>query len=98
MFAVTQAQPFFNPMSDANEPIPQWLVDAEKEAQQKRKNLKKRRRKKITDDWRFWAALVAGAGFASAFYSIYMQTGGFDGAGMGGSIFGGGGGSDELII
>lgn len=77
----------FNPMIGADEVIPQWLQDAEK-AEKKRKAMKGKKQKKITDDWRFWISLIAGAGFVSAFVNIYQQTGGF----------GGGTGTDELII
>jgi hypothetical protein len=66
----------FNPLINAKEPIPQWLLDAEKETKRK-KSLKLKKKKKITDDWRFWGALIAGAGFATAFFQVYQQTGGF---------------------
>jgi hypothetical protein len=68
----------FNPMMGPDEETPKWIVDAEKEAADKRKKeMRKRKKKSITDDWRFWAAIITGAGFASAFYNIYQQTGGF---------------------
>ena len=56
--------------------VPQWIVDANKEAERKKK-LKGKKKKNLTDDWRFWAACVVTAGFASAFWNIYQQTGGF---------------------
>ena len=51
---------------------------------------KKRKNKKLTKDWRFWAALIASAGFITAFASIYQQTGGFENAlhSSGGNIAG----------
>ena len=93
---------FFNPMISANEEMPQWIVDADKAAR-KKKALAGKKKKKITDDWRFWAAIVATAGFASAAYSVWQQTGGFDGGvgeswGGGATGIGGGVGGEELII
>jgi len=61
----------FNPFDDA---IPKWLVDAEKSV--KDANKPRRKKKKITDDWRFWVALIAGVSFTTAFVNIYQQTGG----------------------
>jgi hypothetical protein len=60
-----------------DEPVPQWIIDAEKAAKQSRA-MKGKKQKKITDDWRFWAAIITTVGFATAFYSVYSQ-GGFDG-------------------
>ena len=62
------------PQSLGQEEIPKWLSDADKAAKQSRKM--KRRTKKLTDDWRFWLAIVGGVGLLSAAYSVYMQTGG----------------------
>ena len=65
---------------------PEWLVKAEADRKAEKKALAgKKKSKKLTGDWRFWAAIVATAGFASAFWSVYQQTGG-------------GGGGSELII
>jgi hypothetical protein len=74
--AVSGAFPF-NPMMNPDEEAPQWIVDANKEAEKKKKETRRRKKKSLTDDWRFWTALIAGAGFASAFYNVYQQTGGF---------------------
>jgi hypothetical protein len=76
----------FNPLNDGKE-IPKWLVDADKEAK-KQRAMRGKKKKKITDDWRFWAACITGVGFVSAFFNIYQQTGGL----------GTGDKGDELII
>jgi hypothetical protein len=73
----------FNPTQDE---IPKWLADGEKEAKKKKKLNK--RKKKLTDDWRFWAAIIATVGFASALYTVYQQTGGFGSPGDIGIGFG----------
>jgi hypothetical protein len=83
----------FDPMMGDNEETPQWIIDADKEEAQKKK-MKGKKKKALTDDWRFWAAIIAGAGFASAFFNIYQQTGGF-GSGSKGGGFGEG---QELVI
>jgi hypothetical protein len=84
----------FNPMIPPNDEIPQWLVDANKDAEKQRKQAARagRKKKRLTDDWRFWAACIAGVGFLSAFWNIYQQTGGL------GSDMGIGGDRQELII
>jgi nitric oxide reductase activation protein len=66
----------FSPRSISQEEIPKWLIDADKAAKQSRKIKKKT--KKLTDDWRFWAAIIGSVGLLSAAYSVYSQTG-FDG-------------------
>ena len=73
--------------------VPQWIMDAEKAAKKQRGGLKinSKKQRKLTDDWRFWGALIAVAGFASAFASVYQQTGGFGSGTLGG-------GANELII
>jgi hypothetical protein len=63
----------FNPSVMAQEEIPKWLSDADKAAKQSKKI--KRKKKSLTDDWRFWLALVGGVGFLSAAWSVYSQTG-----------------------
>ena len=86
-------------------------MDAEKEVQQakKLKMMGNRKQKKLTDDWRFWAACIATVGFASALWSVYQQTGGLgsglelgSGSGFGSGVpdvFGmGGGGRQELEL
>ena len=85
--------------------IPQWLVNADKDAEKAKKALKNKRKKKITDDWRFWASIIATIGFATAFYQVYQQTGGFSPditpfSSIGADILNGKGttGGDELII
>ena len=71
----------FNSYIGTDDGVPQWLQQAETDAKKKKaakrnaKNLKK-----LTDDWRFWAAIIVTVGFASAFYNVYQQTGGFGGA------------------
>ena len=82
----------FNPMMGPNEETPQWILDANKEASKKKK-MKGKKKKALTDDWRFWAAIITGAGFASAFFNIYQQTGGF-GSGSKGEF----GDGQELVI
>eukprot|EP01035_Chromulina_nebulosa_P018270 gene18270-23946_t len=61
-----------------NEEIPQWLQDADNEEKKRRQLLKKGKKKKKTllDDWRLWAGVIAAAAFASAFYTVYQQSGG----------------------
>jgi hypothetical protein len=86
----------FSPMLRDDEPVPQWIVDAEKAAK-KQRQMKGKKQKKITDDWRFWGALIAVAGFGSAFFNVYKQTGGFGDMG-GGEGFDSFGGPQELII
>ena len=102
----------FNPNIKEDELFPKWLINAEKEKiKQEKERLaiaRGKKKKKITDDWRFWAAIITGVGFATAFYSVYQQTGGLDSNispfnfNSPTSILGGGsptgGGSDELII
>ena len=85
--------------------IPQWLVKADKDAENAKKALKNKRKKKISDDWRFWASIIATIGFATAFYQVYQQTGGFSPditpfSSIGADILNGKGttGGDELII
>jgi len=83
----------FSPVIGMDEPVPKWLADADKEAKRERKLAGKRRKKKgLTDDWRFWAVCIAGAGFVTAFINVYQQTGGFGSGDMGGR------GGDELLI
>lgn len=82
----------FNPMMGPNEETPQWILDANKEAS-KKKMAKNKTKKALTDDWRFWAAIITGAGFASAFFNVYQQTGGF-GSGTRGEF----GDGQELVI
>ena len=67
----------FNPMLDNNEDVPQWLVDANAEGKRRRAGIKPPKEKAITDDWRFWAGMIAVAGFGSALFSVYQQ-GAFD--------------------
>jgi hypothetical protein len=62
--------------------IPKWLLDAEKENKERRKVLQNNKKRiAVTDDWRFWAALITTAGFVTAFVNIYQQTGGFGSSG-----------------
>ena len=68
----------FNPMLRDDEPVPQWIIDAERAAKIERR-MRGKKQKKLTDDWRFWAAIIAAAGFGAAFFSVYQQTGGFGG-------------------
>jgi hypothetical protein len=78
--------------------IPKWLTEADKQATEKKKMMKKRK-KKLTDDWRFWMAIIASISFATAFYSIYQQTGGFSDINNLGSLGGDTGNiGDELIL
>ena len=58
--------------------VPKWLEDAENAAKRERRgSVQKKKGKKLTDDWRFWMAIIATVGFATAFYTINQQTGGF---------------------
>ena len=82
----------YNPMILPNEEAPKWLADADKaqkEEAKKRRQLAGRKKKKLTDDWRFWAAIIGAGGFLTAFYNVFQQTGGFGTAD---------GPTDELII
>lgn len=92
----------FNSIIGTTDETPQWLSEGEKEAKKKRLARKAGKKKKLTDDWRFWLAIIAAAGFGSAFFSVYQQTGGFGFGGAADGIFGGSGGevgsSGELII
>ena len=93
---------YYKSMLTSNEEIPKWIVDAEKESKAElAKKLKKK--KKITDDWRFWLSIIAGVGFITAFYSVFQQTGGgasfpTDGSGFSMPSFNAGPSNDELII
>lgn len=74
--------------STVNNESQSWLEEAEKEIQLSRSGMSSRRRSvtsktAITNDWRFWAAIITGAGFVVAFYNVYQQTGGFVGTGQG---------------
>lgn len=78
--------------SGAGEEMPKWLKDAEANRNALSKNKKNKKQKSLTDDWRFWLGLISTAGFVSAAYSIYHQTGGF------GSGLNPGSGGPDLII
>ena len=68
-----------------DEEMPKWLADAEQAAKRKSKGTSKSRKKRrLTDDWRFWAAIIGTAGFVTAFISIYQQTGGLGSGDTGG--------------
>lgn len=95
---------YYKSMVASNEEIPKWIMDAEKEvkAELSKKNKKK---KKITDDWRFWLSIIAGVGFVTAFYSVFQQTGGgasfpvgIENNGFTMPTFNAGPSNDELII
>lgn len=84
----------------SNDEIPKWLQEADKRAEAAKKGVR-RRKKKLTDDWRFWIGVIATVGFATAFYQVYQQTGGFSpDINSFGNTFGGAAGAegDELII
>ena len=49
----------------AAEETPKWLVDANRDAK-KAMSAKGKKKKKLTDDWRFWIGIVAAIGFGSA--------------------------------
>lgn len=66
-----------SPLLRDDEEVPQWIVDAEKAAK-KQRAMRGRKQRKVTDDWRFWAAIIGTIGFATAFYTVTQQTGGFD--------------------
>jgi hypothetical protein len=86
----------FGPMDDS---VPDWLVQAEKERKESRQATKRaKKQKQLTKDWRFWAAIVVTAGFVSAAWSVYQQTGGANMGGLGGLGGMGPGSGNELII
>jgi hypothetical protein len=65
--------------------IPEWLTKADKDAKNARKVQKKK--KKLTNDWRFWAAIIAGIGFTSAAFNVYSsQSGNIDDRPVGTSV------------
>lgn len=83
----------FNPVIEPGEKIPKWLEDARQERKKEIQNKRnKKQLNKLTRDWRFWLACIAGVGFVTAFFSVYQQTGGF-GSTPGGGIPGG-----EMLI
>jgi len=41
-----------------------------------KKAMRGKKKKKLTDDWRFWAAIIVTVGFGSAAFTVYQQTGG----------------------
>jgi hypothetical protein len=83
--------------STNNDDSSNWLDDAVKDLKKEKAMSKKGRKAKgLTDDWRFWAGILATAAFASAFYTIYQQTGGnFGGESFSPSAIVGG---SELVI
>ena len=86
----------FGPMDDS---VPEWLAQAEKERKESRQAAKRaKKQKQLTKDWRFWAAIVVTAGFVSAAWSVYQQTGGANMGGLGGLGGMGPGSGSELII
>ena len=62
-----------NQNNNNNNNVPEWILEAERQRGMKKSSGKKE--KALTDDWRFWAAMITGAGFATAFFQIYQQTG-----------------------
>jgi hypothetical protein len=85
--------PFLTPASKEN--MPSWLEDVSKELKKQRSGVKKSKKKKLVDDWRFWAGIIVTIGFASAFYTVSQQTGGsFTGFGLPPMS----GGGSELVI
>ena len=78
--------------SELDTSVPDWLQQAERERREAKQAVKRTRKaKKLTRDWRFWAAIVVTVGFASAAWSVFQQTGGTFGVGPVGS-------GAELII
>lgn len=75
----------YRPFAEMDTEVPEWLAKAEADRKEiiKKGVLRPKKSKKLTNDWRFWAAIVATAGFASAFWSVYQQTGGLGGTGSG---------------
>ena len=95
---------YYKSMLTSNEEIPKWIMDAEKESKAELAK-KYKKKKKITDDWRFWLSIIAGVGFITAFYTVFQQTGGgasfpagVDGSGFSMPSFNAGPSNDELII
>lgn len=64
----------FNPLDTSA--IPDWIIEADNEDKRRKSTKKQKKQKTLTQDWRFWAAIVATAGFATAAFNIYQQTGG----------------------
>ena len=64
-----------NLKSLVEEEPPQWLVDADKAAKAERR-MKKKKKKPLTKDWRFWAAIIGSVGLLSSAFNVYQQTGG----------------------
>ena len=53
---------------------PQWIVDADRAAKAERRMKKKK--KKLVNDWRFWMAVIGGAGLLTSLFQVWSQTGG----------------------
>eukprot|EP00981_Chlorochromonas_danica_P012887 scaffold5518_cov193-Ochromonas_danica.AAC.2 len=68
--------------------LPQWLVEANRE---RRKRLEarssvggineKKKSKKLTDDWRFWLAIIGAVGMLNAAINVYQHTNMISGGG-----------------
>jgi hypothetical protein len=57
----------------ASDETPKWLDDAQKKIKADKKAARKK--KKLTNDWRFWVACIAGVGFVSALATIQPWKG-----------------------
>ena len=64
-----------NIKSLSEEEPPKWLADADKAAKAERR-MKKKKKKSLTKDWRFWAAIITSVGLLSSAFNVYQQTGG----------------------
>ena len=66
---------------------PQWLVEAQErmdqDSRRSGRSTAKKQQTGVWSDWRVWAALIGGAGFATAFINVYQQTGGLGMTGPG---------------
>lgn len=80
------------------EEVPKWLDDAAKEEKKRRAMLKKGKKdKKLFDDWRFWAAIIAGAAFVSAGWTVFQQSGAGIALPTDFDVFGGSADPNELL-
>ena len=68
MVSMSNADDAISLNSLASDEVPKWLKDADKDAK-KALRAKGKKKKKLTDDWRFWAAIIASVGFVSAYFT-----------------------------
>lgn len=66
--SMTSSEDALSLESLTNDEVPKWLKEADKDAK-KALRAKGKKKKKLTDDWRFWAAIIASVGFVSAYFT-----------------------------